>query len=190
MEGNATDLACFADASFDLVLNMDGAISFCSEAAEAAIQEACRVTRRTLIVTVSHRARMIPVWIEASLLVYRGFSDAVAEMLYQGRWHQDQFLSNARLSQGATDNYLGPLKAFLPSELRAILAGAGLRVLRCGGLGSLAGQCAPETLQRLQQVPALWEKFLDLCDYYDREILVDGPGTRQRAGLIAVAERV
>jgi uncharacterized Tic20 family protein len=33
-----------------------------------------------------------------------------------------------------------------------------------------------------------FQKFLDYCEYYDLEVLPDGPGTRQRAGLIAVAE--
>ena len=31
--------------------------------------------------------------------------------------------------------------------------------------------------------------FLDLCERFDHEISPDGPGTRQRVGLLAVAER-
>jgi hypothetical protein len=84
---------------------------------------------------------------------------------------------------------MGAIKAFLPGELKAILESAGMRVLRCGGLGSLAGFCRQETLDRLQNDEQLMEQFLDLCERFDGEILPHGPGTRQRAGLIAVATR-
>lgn len=89
------------------------------------------------------------------------------------------------MSQGATQDYFGPLKAFLPGELRAALEREGMRVLRCGGLGTLANLCGQETVARALQED-LFETFLDLCEQFDREVLPDGPGTRQRAGLIAV----
>jgi ubiquinone/menaquinone biosynthesis C-methylase UbiE len=69
LEGNAADLSQFPDRSFDLVLNMDGAISFCGSRAGEAIKESCRVCRRKLIVTVSHRAQMVAVWVASSLQV-------------------------------------------------------------------------------------------------------------------------
>ena len=94
------------------------------------------------------------------------------------------------LAQGLTQNYLGALKAFLPGELRAILAEAGMKVLRCGGIGSLADHCAKDALERVRQGERLMEAFLDLCEEFDSELLPDGPGTRQRAGLIAVAEPI
>jgi ubiquinone/menaquinone biosynthesis C-methylase UbiE len=69
IEGNATDLSQFADRSSDLVLNMDGAISFCGSRAEQAIKESCQVCDQTLIATVSHRAQMIAVLVASSLRV-------------------------------------------------------------------------------------------------------------------------
>lgn len=39
VEGNAVDLSCCADRCFDLVLNIDGAISFCGALAGQAIAE-------------------------------------------------------------------------------------------------------------------------------------------------------
>jgi ADP-ribose pyrophosphatase YjhB (NUDIX family) len=110
-------------------------------------------------------------------------------MLERGEWHQDMYPDNARLSRGCTQDYLGALKAFLPNELRQILEKAGLRVLRCGGLGSLCSLCEPDTIRQAQADDILFERFLDLCERFDREILPDGPGTQQRAGLLAVAER-
>ena len=189
VEGNVVDLSQFPDCSFDLVLNMDGAISFCGSEAERAIFESCRVTKKKLIITVSHRAWMVPVWVASSLEVAGRFLPAVYAMLDQGEWHQEQFPENAMLAKGLTQDYLGALKAFLPSELREVLERVGMRVLRIGSLGSLPNLCGKETVERVTRDEVLFQEFLELCERFDREILPKGPGTRQRAGLIAVAER-
>jgi len=186
IEANAADLSQFADQSFDLVLNLDGAISFCGSDAEVALSESCRVAGQKLIVTVSHRAWMFPLWAASSLAELGKFSQAVYAMLEQGEWHYEQFPDNAQLSK----NYLGTLKAFLPQELQRSLEKNGLRVLRCGGLGSLANLCGQETIERALGSEARQDEFLDLCEYFDMELLPGGPGTKQRAGLIAVAERI
>jgi ubiquinone/menaquinone biosynthesis C-methylase UbiE len=188
LEANAVDLSLFADRSFDLVLNMDGAISFCGAEAERAIREACRVTKRTLILTVSNRAATIPFWVSASVKVAGEFLPAVHAMVAHGEWHQEQFPQNPQLSAGMTQDYMGAFKAFLPDELRAILERLGMRVVRCGGLGTLANLCGQATVERVLEDETLLEAFLDLCELFDAEILPNGPGTRQRAGLIAVAQ--
>jgi SAM-dependent methyltransferase len=190
LEGNASDLKQFSDRSFDLVLNMDGAISFSGSKATRAIQETCRVARATVILTVSHRAQMAAAWVSGSLLKTGQLSPAVHAMIDHGEWHQDQFPGSEVLTEGLTQNYLGALQAFLPGELTTILENVGMRILRCTGLGSLAGLCAPEALVRVLKNGALLESFLTICERFDREILPCGPGTRQRAGLIAVARRV
>jgi ubiquinone/menaquinone biosynthesis C-methylase UbiE len=189
VEGNAIDLSRFPDNTFDLVLNMDGAISFCGSEAEKAILETCRVTGRKLIISVSNRNFMVPIWLNASLKVKGKILPLVHAMLEHGEWHLDQFPENADMVKGMTQDYMGPLKAFLPGELRDILEDAGMCVLRCGGLGSLTAFLEKETLDRVQGDNDLFQQFLDLCEIYDGEYLPDGPGTRQRAGLIAVAER-
>ena len=93
------------------------------------------------------------------------------------------------MSRGCTQDYFGAFQAFLPSELRALLEQAGMRVLRCGGLGSLANFIGEKALGRATQNETLIKEFLDLCERFDREIMPQGPGTTQRAGLIAVAKR-
>jgi SAM-dependent methyltransferase len=188
LEANAVDLSLFGGRSFDLVLNMDGAISFCGSEAERAIQEACRVTSRTLILTVSNRVAMIPVWASASVKAAGELLPAVHAMFDRGEWHQTQFPHNPKLSAGMTQDYMGAFKAFLPDELRAILEQMGMRVLRCGGLGTLANLCGQATIERVLEDETVLESFLDLCEGFDAEILPQGPGTRQRAGLIAVAQ--
>lgn len=189
-QGDAADLSRFADRSFDLVLNMDGAISFCGPAADRAVAETCRVARRLVVLSVSHRAAMVRIWLEASLEVYRRIVPAVYEMLDHGRWEQERFPENPGLELGITQDYLGHMRAYYPHELRALVERAGLEVLRCGGVGTLANFLSRELTQQACQTPDVLEPFLDLCERFDCEALPDGPGTRQRAGLIAVAQRV
>jgi ubiquinone/menaquinone biosynthesis C-methylase UbiE len=188
LQANAVDLSRFAEGAFDLVLNMDGAISFCGSQAERAIREACRVTRQTLILTVSNRAAMIPVWVTASVKVVGELLPAVYAMFDHGEWHQEQFPQNPQLSEGMTQDYMGAFRAFLPDELRATLEQLGMRVLRCGGLGTLANLCGQATVERVLEDKTLLEPFLDLRERFDAKVLPNGPGTRQRAGLIAVAQ--
>jgi SAM-dependent methyltransferase len=189
VKGNSCDLSRFPDRAFDFVLNLDGAISFAGSKAPQAIQETCRVARRTVILTVSHQAQMTAAWVVSSLVKTGQLGPAVEAMINRGEWHQQQFPSNRVLAAGVTQNYLGSLKAFLPVELRAILESEGMRVLRCGGLGSLAGLCDLEVLRRVMNEGVLLKSFLSMCEKFDREILPEGPGTRQRAGLIAVAQQ-
>ena len=189
LEGNSTDLSRFPDRFFDLVLNMDGAISFCGSQAERAILEACRVTGKTVILTVSHRAWLAVVWLQASLQTTGQISPAVRVMMERGSWHQDEFPDNTLLSRGSTQDYVGALQAFLPAELGGLLQASGLKVARLGGLGSLANFCGKAAVEQALGDPELLATFLDLCEGYDLEILPDGPGTSQRAGLIAVGER-
>jgi ubiquinone/menaquinone biosynthesis C-methylase UbiE len=190
VEGNTSDLSHFEKHSFDLVLNLDGAISFSGSKAVKAIRETCRVARNKAIVTVSHRARMTAAWAGSSLTRTGQLGPAVDAMISRGEWHQEQFLDNKVLAEGLTQNYLGPLKAFLPRELREILEAEGMQIVRCGGLGSLVGLCDLEALLQVKNDGVLLESFLSLCERFDREILPEGPGTRQRAGLIAVAQHV
>ena len=107
VEGNAVDLSQFPDHSFDLVLNMDGAISFCGSEAEQAIFESCRVTKKKLIITVSNKILMFPVWLASSLEAVKHFTPADYEMLERGEWHQEQFPENAMMTKGLTQNYFG-----------------------------------------------------------------------------------
>ena len=190
VEGNTSDLSRFSDCSFDLVLNLDGAVSFSGSKAIRAIQETCRVAENKVILTVSHQAQMTVAWVGSSLTRTGQLGPAVDAMLNRGEWHQEQFPSNEVLAEGLTQNYLGALKAFLPAELRSILESAGMRILRCGGIGSLAGLCDPGLLQRLANDVVLRDSFLSVCERFDIEILPEGPGTRQRAGLMAVAQRL
>lgn len=187
-EGNVTNLSQFGNRSFDLALNMDGAISFSGPEAEKAIIESCRVTRKKLILTVSNKGWMVPVWLCSSISAGGNFMKALSSMMERGEWQQDEHPDNPLLSKGLTQDYLGTFKAFLPGEISRVLEKNSMKVLRCTGLGSLAGLCDKEVIEEVQKNENLLEEFLNLCERFDLEIMPGGPGTRQRAGLIAVGE--
>jgi SAM-dependent methyltransferase len=189
VEANSTDLP-YKDHSFDLVLNMDGAISFCGSEANKALAEACRVTRKTLIITVSNRAALTSGWIRASINSFDCFIPSVKEMLENGYWHQDQFPENAILAKGCTMDYIGTVKAFLPGELRTALETQNMDIVRLGSIGSLACLCGGEVVGRITSDKGLLSEFADMCEYYDKFVMPEGPGTWQRAGLIAVAKPI
>jgi SAM-dependent methyltransferase len=189
LEGKASDLTRFAGRSFDLVLNMDGAISFSGRDARRAIQETCRVAGKTVILTVSHQAQLAAAWVGLSLTRTGRINHAAQAMIDRGEWHQEQFPDNGVMTVGLTQNYMGALKAFLPGEMTELLRSIGMQVLRCGGLGSLASLCDRDVVTAIAKDSALMEPFLDACELFDREIQPSGPGTRLRAGLIAVACR-
>jgi SAM-dependent methyltransferase len=186
VEANSTDLSVFPDRSFDLVLNMDGAITFCGSMAGRAIRESCRVTRKTFVAAVANRLLMIPIMAVAGFP--RKIYKALGPMVKEGLWHQDQYAENRKLGKGSTQDYFGAFKAFLPDELEKAISACGLRVLRCGALGSLAYLCEQQKVESLPAKGWIYRRFLDLCEEFDR-LMPGGPGTRQRAGLIAVARR-
>jgi ubiquinone/menaquinone biosynthesis C-methylase UbiE len=181
VEANAVDLSRLGDGRFDLVLNLDGAVSFCGPAAKAALHESARLTGRTLIVTVSHRAWMAAASVGESLQTAGDVLPSAQEMFDHGQ--------GPSTSSGGGDDFGGAVRSFLPEELAAAIRGEGLYVERVGGLGSLSLLAGPEAVRRATSEESLLARFVDLADRFDREIMPQGPGTRQRAGLIAVAHR-
>lgn len=181
---NAADLRPFADQAFDLVLNMDGAISFCGTAAEKSIAESCRVAKRIVIVTVSNAAWMVPVWLAESIKMTGRIIPAVKEMLQSGFWHNEQYPENRQLVAG----YFGTLKAFLPDELTTLLRRNGMQTAETRALGSMANLSA-DVLDRITGDRHLLDDFLDMCEEYDTRVNPGGPGTKQRAGLVSIGQR-
>lgn len=185
VQANATNLSVFPDKSFDLVLNMDGAVSFCGKEAPKTIKETCRICRKKLIVTASNKGWMVPVWTYCTLPKFKKVVHAVTHMAKTGFWHYDQHPHNRKTTPG----YFGTLQSFLPAELAALIKKHGFRVKQCHALGSLANLCGQGTVDAALKHRGAMEEFLNLCEYFDKEIMPGGPGTKQRAGLLAVAYR-
>jgi ubiquinone/menaquinone biosynthesis C-methylase UbiE len=188
IEGNAVDLSRFSNRSFDLVLAMDGAISFCGAEAEKAVMESCRVTERKLILSVLSRARMVQLCAAFSLEHSGKLLPAVYEFVKTGLWHQSQFPDNKVFAKGVTQEYVGTIKAFMPSELRAIFEKTDMHILRLGALSSLSNTFKKEVIKHIFNDEVLSKQFIDLADRFDKEIQPEGAGARNRCGLIAVAE--
>ncbi|MCI0695956.1 class I SAM-dependent methyltransferase [candidate division KSB1 bacterium] len=94
IEASGHKLNFLNDKSFDLVLNLDGAISFSGNKANEVISETCRLASKKVILSVSNKACMIPTWIKYSLKASNKLLPAVHEMIKNGYWHKDQFPEN------------------------------------------------------------------------------------------------
>ena len=185
---NAIDLSVFPDRSFDLVLNMDGAVTSCGVQAERALQETCRVARRKVIITVSNLGGLLPYWVMSSFSVFNSLIPAVFEFQEKGLWDQNQYPDNPALARFLTGGDLCQIKAFRAGELRGLFERLGMKILRLGGIGSLSYLCHLQMSAPSGQIPEAYQAFIEMCERFDLEIMPDGPGTQQRAGLIAVAE--
>jgi ubiquinone/menaquinone biosynthesis C-methylase UbiE len=191
VEADARDLSQFDDGAFDLVLNLDGAVSFAGGDAERVIAETCRVARRRVVVTASNKGCMTATWLNYSLAASGTVMPAVTEMLAHGRWERDPLEPNDAIANRFP---FEAFRAFTPAELRAAIEATGLAVTSSRGIGSLTHLYL---LHLYRQQPAEShaariprdEAFVDLCDQFDREVMPDGPGSFRRAGVIAIAER-
>lgn len=188
VKANVIDLSLFDDRCFDLVLNMDGAISFCGSEAERALAESIRVTGKRIILSVSHTAALLPFWLQASFELCGGVLPAVGDLMERRIWDPDLHPENRALSARLCGGYLGPIRSYLPDELKRAIEARGMRVVRIGGIGTLSYLYGPRLMRDIEERPDYLEPFLELCDHFDRELMVDGPGTRHRAGLIATAQ--
>lgn len=187
VEGDASNLHMFQDNQFDLVLNMDGAISFSGENAGKVISESCRVTKNKLIVTVSNKACMIATWINYSLKSFNSFSPAVYEMFENGYWSKTQFEENTDMVCS-----IPIFKAFSPKEIKEELIANGMKVKLSRSIGTLSHlfllHLRNNEFRISEMKSEILNQFIDLCEQYDEEIMPDGPGSFRRSGIIAVAE--
>lgn len=187
-QGNSVDLSMYENDAFDLVINMDGAVSFCGVDAEKAIKETIRVAKQKVIITVSNRANMIVSLLKSAVRVSKNhFIPAVYSMFDDGVWHTYQFAENAELVKGFTNDYLGPIRAFTIEELKNIFESEGMKISRLTAIGSLSNHCGKEFLEEIRNNPGLFAEFIELCDRYDKEICPYSLGSNQRAGMIIVA---
>ncbi|WP_049894815.1 class I SAM-dependent methyltransferase [Paenibacillus antibioticophila] len=187
IEANACNLDMFQDAQFDLVLNMDGAISFSGDNASKVISESCRVAHNKLIVTVSNRSCMIATWINYSLRSTGTLTPAVYEMLENGYWNKHQFPENEDMSCS-----IPMFKAFTLKELENELRANGMKVIANRSLGSLSHIFLMHLRNSELRINDLQgdalNQFIEISEKYDIEIMPDGPGSFRRSGIIAVAE--
>lgn len=188
---DASDLSSFQDRQFDLVLNLDGAISFSGKNSAKVISESCRVTRKKLLASASNKGCMIATWLNYSLNSFESITPSVYEMMKNGFWNREQFEENKNIA--AQYFNFDSFKAYNPDELREEIEKHNLSVKFSRSIGSLTHlylvhlfRQKPNEIQS-KNFP-ISEEFIDMCEKFDQDIMPNGPGSFRRAGVLTLAE--
>lgn len=188
---DASDLSLFEDNEFDLVLCFDGAISFSGHKANDVLSEICRVGKK-VILSVSSKSCMTATWLNYSLTKLHRIHPSVKDMMETG------YFSKANYDDADGLTSITELKAYDPDELGSFLKRNGMDVLECRSIGSLTHlylmhlyrQKAAEVVHDEINAISLDKEFIDICDYYDKNVMPFGMGSFRRAGLFAVAKKL
>lgn len=187
IEGDASSLP-FEDDSFDLVICFDGAISFSGRNADKVISEIIR-TGKKILISASNKGCMSATWLNYSISRKNAIHPSVRDMLEKGFFDKEDYEDAEELTA------IKELKAYTPKELRELLEDKGLEVRECRSVGSLTHlylmhlyRAFPESevnkkINEISKDP----EFIELCDYFDRYVMPEGPGSFRRAGVIAAA---
>lgn len=112
-------------------------------------------------------------------------------MMETGYFSKDNYDDAEKLTS------IAELKAYDVGELRDALHENGMNVLECRSIGSLTHLYLTH-LYRQNTAGCVHEKinaistdkdFLEICDYYDKFVMLNGMGSFRRAGIFAVAEK-
>ena len=187
---DASNLNLFRNNEFDLVLCFDGAISFSGSKAEEVLSEICRVGKKVML-SVSSKSCMTATWLNYSLGKLNRIHPAVIEMMKTGYFCKADYEDADELTS------VSELKAYDPEELRSALEKNGMNVLECRSIGSLThlyllhlySQNSPDEAKKKINELSTDKDFLEICDYYDKNVLPNGMGSFRRAGIFAIAEK-
>ncbi|MDU6808584.1 MAG: class I SAM-dependent methyltransferase [Clostridium sp.] len=191
IKGNAIDLSLFKEDEFDLVLCFDGAISFSGKNSNKVIKESCRVGKK-LMLTVSSKSCMVATWLNYSLSKFGRIHPSVKDMMVAGYFNKANYDDVSELTS------IDEIKAYDIKELYDILISYNMRVIECRSLGSLTHlyllhlyrqYSTKEVNEKINEI-SLDSEFVELCDYYDKEVMNSGMGSFRRAGIIAIAEKI
>lgn len=158
VQSDALDMSTIADQSFSVSLAINGVITFSATDWERAISEACRVTRRTVVMTAASIISTVPAVLAGLLSTYGSIEPPVERMLTERT-----FLGE----EAARYDILFPsYRAFLPEELEASLRRHGFEVLEVRGVASLCRFLSDDVLERIVSDQQQLERFLDLEHAY------------------------
>ena len=187
---NASCLDTFEENEFDLVLCFDGAISFSGHKANDVISEVCRVGKKVML-SVSSKSCMTATWLNYSLTKLNRIHPSVKDMMETGYFCKANYEDADELTS------IAELKAYDADELSCVLNANGMKVLECRSIGSLTHlylmhlyrqNVAEEVHEKINAISSDKE-FLEICDYYDKNVMPCGMGSFRRAGIFAVAEK-
>lgn len=187
---DASCLDIFEENEFDLVLCFDGAISFSGHKANDVISEVCRVGKKVML-SVSSKSCMTATWLNYSLTKLNRIHPSVKDMMETGYFCKANYEDADELTS------IAELKAYDVDELSCVLNANGMKVLECRSIGSLTHlylmhlyrqNDAEEVHGKINAISSDKE-FLEICDYYDKNVMPCGMGSFRRAGIFAVAEK-
>lgn len=191
VKGNAVDLSLFEEDEFDLVLCFDGAISFSGKNSNKVIKESCRVGKKVML-TVSSKSCMVATWLNYSLSKFGRIHPSVKDMMVTGYFNKANYDDVSELTS------IDEIKAYDIKELSDILISNNMRVIECRSLGSLTHLYLlhlyrqynyQEVNKKINEI-SIDNDFIELCDYYDKEVMNCGMGSFRRAGIIAIADKI
>jgi len=170
IQGTVTDLTGFHEDEFDLVLCLDAPVSFVYPQHIDAQEELTRVTRKTLIISVSSRTGNLPTWVQGDVLI-------AGKWLTAWRvWREGIFEANEEIL--ALQSPLIPKMYFFRlEEIRSILVSFGMQVERLCAPGGLARQLPREAMEKLVNMPEMYSEFLTLEEEYDVDVPTVGIDT-------------
>ena len=164
----------FPDKHFDLVLNLDGAISFSGRDADKVISESSRVTKNKLLVSVSNKGCMVATWLNYSFNQHNKLAPSVYEMMNNGYWDINQYDTNEDIAENLFP--IESFKAYTPEELKTELEKNKMIVMFSRSLGSLSHlylihlyRQKPNEMQSKNIDNS--KEFIDLCEKFDIEIM-------------------
>ena len=190
VKGDAIDLSEFKDNQFDLVICFDGAISFSGKNANKVIENCCRVGKK-VILTVSSKSCMTATWLNYSMSTFGNIHPSVANMMKTGYFNKADY-DDANEMTGIEE-----LKEYDVKELSEIIVSNRMKVLECRSIGSLTHLYLMhlyrqyddnEVNERINEISSD-EDFLELCDYFDKNVMSEGMGSFRRAGILAIGEK-
>lgn len=135
---------------------------------------------------------MVATWLNYSLSKFGRIHPSVKDMMVTGYFNK----ANYDDASGLTS--INEFKAYDIKELSDILVSNNMRVIECRSLGSLTHlyllhlyrqYSTKEVSEKINEI-SLNSEFIELCDYYDKEVMNSGMGSFRRAGIIAIAEKI
>lgn len=185
------DLGWLRSGVFDLVLCVDGAVSFAYPRHRETVSELVRVSRRWVIVGVLNRMALVPSWVESDVrLAEERHLPALAREPQAAALLRDGVYDPGEAFYFYHPEALPPLYAFHPEDLRATLEHLGTRVVQVSAPGALAAALAPAVLEEIMNDGERREAFVKLAQQYDANIAAMGTAPREVWGtLLATARR-
>lgn len=207
LKGALEDLTGFGDRAFDLVISFDAPISYTYPRQEQVIGELVRLCRKRIMISVSNRLGSLPYLANPvqknQFILNPDCDDPYVKSLISNR---EAALSSASFDRESlekiwSDGLIGGEKeiqeyknggapwcityAFLPDELRGILAHLGVKNISLAGPGAYARTFPNELLVKIMNDPKQRADFLEFCHRFDSNPYVCGMG---KDNLLAIGE--